>query len=159
VETVRGLQPDLAALRALMAAHGFSGLGVSARYNTDTSADATADEAAALQAPLIARSNREARAFGARPAQPKALAQTAPDLEVRFFFDRGDGVGEDPITGSFNASLAQWLIAEGHAPGRYVAAQGTCIGREGQVFIERDASGQVWVGGDTVSCIRGEVTL
>jgi PhzF family phenazine biosynthesis protein len=159
VETVRGLQPDLAALRALMAAHGFSGLGVSARYTADTSADATADEAAALQAPLIARSNREACAFGARPAQPKALAQTAPDLEVRFFFDRGDGVGEDPITGSFNASLAQWLIAEGHAPERYVAAQGTCIGREGRVFIERDASGQVWVGGDTVSCIRGEVTL
>ena len=68
-------------------------------------------------------------------------------------------VAEDPITGSFNAGLAQWLIADGHAPRTYVAAQGTCIGREGRVFIEQDASGQVWVGGDSVSCVDGFVLL
>jgi predicted PhzF superfamily epimerase YddE/YHI9 len=68
-------------------------------------------------------------------------------------------VAEDPITGSFNASLAQWLIAEGHVPARYVAAQGSCIGRAGRVFIEHDAQGQVWVGGDTVTCISGDVHL
>ncbi|NVO05775.1 MAG: PhzF family phenazine biosynthesis protein [Rhodoferax sp.] len=142
VDTVLGLQPDLAGLRALMATHGFSGLGVAASH------------ANAAQAPLIGRSNREARAFGARaPEAPE------PDLEVRFFFDRGDGVGEDPITGSFNASLAQWLVAEGHAPASYVAAQGRCIGREGRVFVAQDGAGQVWVGGDAVSCITGEIKL
>jgi predicted PhzF superfamily epimerase YddE/YHI9 len=90
---------------------------------------------------------------------PSAASPPAPDLEVRFFFDRGDGVAEDPITGSFNASLAQWLIADGHAPRTYVAAQGTCIGREGRVYLEQDANGQVWVGGDSVTCINGTVLL
>jgi predicted PhzF superfamily epimerase YddE/YHI9 len=68
-------------------------------------------------------------------------------------------VAEDPITGSFNASLAQWLIADGHAPHNYVAAQGTCIGREGRVYITQDTSGQVWVGGDSVTCVEGSVLL
>jgi predicted PhzF superfamily epimerase YddE/YHI9 len=113
--------------------------------------------AAATPAPLIARSNREARAFGTR-AEPQAT-EVVPDLEVRFFFDRGDGVGEDPITGSFNASLAQWLIAEGHVPSTYLAAQGTCIGREGRVHIQQDAAGQVWVGGETSTCVDGKVRL
>lgn len=80
------------------------------------------------------------------------------DLEVRFFASFL-GVSEDPVTGSFNASLAQWLIADGHAPRQYVARQGTCIGRDGRVFINQDASGQVWVGGDTVSCIRGMAAI
>ena len=143
-DTVLGLQPDLGRLQALMAQGGFTGLGVAARCDTP--------------APLIARSNREARAFGTRGAKGAGLVDDT-DLEVRFFFDRGDGVDEDPITGSFNASLAQWLIADGHAPARYVAAQGSCIGREGRVFIEQDASGQVWVGGDSVTCVDGTVAL
>ena len=145
VDAVLAVQPDLAHLQALMAQHGFSGLGVAARYDTATSA------------PLIARSNREARAFGARA--DAAPAEAEPDLEVRFFFDRGDGIGEDPITGSFNASLSQWLIAEGHVPSTYVAAQGTCIGREGRVHIAQDATGQVWVGGDVSTCVDGTVRL
>ena len=69
------------------------------------------------------------------------------------------GVDEDPVTGSLNASLAQWLIAEGHAPERYTASQGVCLGRAGQVHIERDTAGQVWVGGESVTCIDGSVTL
>jgi PhzF family phenazine biosynthesis protein len=147
VDTVLGLAPKLAQLQALMAQGGFSGLGVAARCGTSATA------------PLIVRSNREARAFGTRHAAGAAAPADAPDLEVRFFFDRGDGVSEDPITGSFNASLAQWLIADGHAPAHYVAAQGSCIGREGRVFIEQDANGQVWVGGDSVTCIDGQVKL
>lgn len=79
-------------------------------------------------------------------------------MEVRFFAP-DIGVLEDPVTGSFNASLAQWLIADGIASARYVAAQGTCIGRAGRVFIKQDDSGQVWVGGDSVTCIEGQVTL
>jgi PhzF family phenazine biosynthesis protein len=69
------------------------------------------------------------------------------------------GVDEDPVTGSLNASLAQWLIADGLAPAQYIATQGTCLGRFGQVHISRDTTGQVWVGGDAVTCIDGQVVL
>ena len=79
-------------------------------------------------------------------------------FEVRALIPAGDGGYEDPVTGSLNASLAQWLIGAGIAPEAYVAAQGTCLGRAGRVHIRREA-GTVWVGGASVSCIRGEVTL
>ena len=65
---------------------------------------------------------------------------------------------EDPVTGSLNAGLAQWLIGSGRAPARYVAAQGTRLGRAGRVFIAKEAD-TVWVGGDTVTCVRGEVSF
>ncbi|MDP2369440.1 PhzF family phenazine biosynthesis protein [Rhodoferax sp.] len=109
---------------------------------------------------LIGRSNREARAFGTRcETQPAPVPNAdTPALEVRAFA-APIGVNEDPVTGSLNASLAQWLIAEGHAPTRYVAAQGACLGRAGRVFIERDGDGQVWVGGESVTCIDGQVQL
>ena len=69
------------------------------------------------------------------------------------------GIEEDPVTGSFNASLAQWLIDEGHIGERYVAAQGQALGRAGRVHVQRDADGQVWIGGASVTCIDGAVTL
>jgi PhzF family phenazine biosynthesis protein len=75
-------------------------------------------------------------------------------VEVRGFAPHM-GINEDPVTGSLNASLAQWLIADGHAPEKYIAAQGACLLRAGRVFVERDASGQVWVGGHAVTCIDG----
>jgi PhzF family phenazine biosynthesis protein len=78
-------------------------------------------------------------------------------FEVRGFVSHA-GVPEDPVTGSLNAALAQWLIADGRAPRRYVAAQGTRLGRAGRVFIEADDH-HVWVGGDTITCIRGELRL
>jgi predicted PhzF superfamily epimerase YddE/YHI9 len=62
------------------------------------------------------------------------------------------------VTGSLNASLAQWLIGSGVAPDTYVAAQGAQLGRRGRVFIER-IDGEVWVGGSSVSVLRGEVVL
>ena len=65
---------------------------------------------------------------------------------------------EDPVTGSLNASLAQWLIGSGTAPERYVAAQGTCLQRSGRIELAR-IDGQVWVGGASVLCVRGEVTI
>jgi PhzF family phenazine biosynthesis protein len=68
------------------------------------------------------------------------------------------GIPEDPVTGSLNASLAQWLIGEGLAPARYVAAQGTRLQRAGRVHVERDGD-TIWVGGSSVSCIRGELSL
>ena len=69
------------------------------------------------------------------------------------------GNPEDPVTGSLNASLAQWLIGEGLAPTRYLVAQGECLGRAGRVYIRQDAQGRVWVGGHTVTCIEGTALL
>ena len=66
---------------------------------------------------------------------------------------------EDPVTGSLNASVAQWLISSGRLPDRYVASQGTAIGRAGRVHVERDEDGTVWVGGATVTCVEGDVEL
>ena len=103
---------------------------------------------------LIGRVNREAQAFGRTTADTAVV----PDLEVRAFA-AATGIPEDPVTGSLNASLAQWLIADGQAPGRYVASQGACLGRAGLVFLERDAALQVWVGGQSVTCVSGTVTL
>ena len=62
------------------------------------------------------------------------------------------------MTGSLNAGLAEWLIGAGRAPERYLAAQGTRLARAGRIRIARE-DGTVWVGGDSVSCIRGDVEL
>ena len=107
---------------------------------------------------LIARSNREARAFVPAQTQAATAADDSVEVEVRAFA-APVGVQEDPVTGSLNASLAQWLIADGMTPGAYIASQGTCVGRAGQVHITQDETGQVWVGGDSVTCIEGSVNL
>lgn len=86
-----------------------------------------------------------------------AGADTA--FEVRAFFPGHNGLAEDPVTGSLNAALAQWLIGAGLAPERYVAAQGTALDRAGRVHIERAADGTIWVGGASVTCIEGFVSL
>jgi PhzF family phenazine biosynthesis protein len=80
-------------------------------------------------------------------------------FEVRAFFPSNNGMAEDPVTGSLNAALAQWLIGAGIAPERYVAAQGTALGRAGRVHVERDARGEIWIGGASVTCISGRVRL
>lgn len=80
-------------------------------------------------------------------------------FEVRAFVASETNPNEDPVTGSLNASLAQWLIGLGLAPPRYVASQGTVLGRAGRVYLERDAQGQVWVGGKTSTCVEGRVEL
>jgi PhzF family phenazine biosynthesis protein len=79
------------------------------------------------------------------------------DFELRAFVG-GSHPLEDPVTGSLNASVAQWLIGAGVAPDRYVAAQGTVLGRDGRVYIERRAS-DIWVGGHCVSLVTGRVYL
>jgi predicted PhzF superfamily epimerase YddE/YHI9 len=63
------------------------------------------------------------------------------------------------VTGSLNASLAQWLLATGRATAPYVASQGTVLGRAGRVYITADERGAVWVGGDVVTCVTGTVEL
>jgi PhzF family phenazine biosynthesis protein len=79
-------------------------------------------------------------------------------FEVRAFVP-GLAVPEDPVTGSLNAGLAQWLIAAGIAPTHYIASQGAALGRAGRVHIASDADGLVWVGGDVTAVIDGSVVL
>jgi PhzF family phenazine biosynthesis protein len=80
-------------------------------------------------------------------------------FEVRAFFPKDGATIEDPVTGSFNASLAQWLLASGRAKAPYLASQGTALGRRGQVRISRDDDGTIWVGGSTVTCVSGTALL
>lgn len=81
-------------------------------------------------------------------------------FEVRGFFSDERGVMiEDPVTGSLNASLAQWLLETGRATAPYVASQGTRLGRVGRVRIERDRGGTVWVGGATRTYVEGEIRV
>ena len=74
-------------------------------------------------------------------------------------FAPGVGVPEDPVCGSMNASVGQWLIATGAAPSAYRVSQGARMGRAGTVEITADADGTVWVGGAATGCIRGTITL
>ncbi len=97
--------------------------------------------------------------------------------EVRAFFPQGALAVEDPVTGSLNASIAQWLIGAGRVRPPYIAAQGTALGRRGRVFIDAGINtgvstgigtgaaeapvgpDSVWVGGGTVTCVSGTLTL
>lgn len=88
------------------------------------------------------------------PYPPDSPAQ----FEVRAFFPVGSTMREDPVTGSLNASLAQWMLGAGAATAPYIAAQGTALGREGRVHIE-EVAGEVWVGGGAVTCIDGTVDV
>jgi PhzF family phenazine biosynthesis protein len=83
-------------------------------------------------------------------------AETA--FELRAFFPKDGATVEDPVTGSLNASVAQWLLGSGRATAPYVASQGTALGRAGRVHITQDDQG-VWVGGGAVTCVSGDVEL
>jgi PhzF family phenazine biosynthesis protein len=87
------------------------------------------------------------------PGSPQAF-------EVRAFTPKlAGGAGEDPVTGSLNASLAGWLLRTGRATAPYVASQGTALGRQGRVHVSLDDDGTIWVGGGTVTCVAGQVDL
>ncbi len=80
-------------------------------------------------------------------------------IEVRAFFNDGGGVmREDPVTGSLNASLAQWLVGSGSLAAPYVARQGTALGRDGRVSVS-EGEGDLWIGGKADIVVRGEVTF
>jgi PhzF family phenazine biosynthesis protein len=81
----------------------------------------------------------------------------ATQFEVRAFVP-SLSVPEDPVTGSLNAGLAQWLIGAGLAPPQYVAAQGSALGRDGRVFVQQDGA-TIWIGGDVVALVQGTVGL
>lgn len=84
-------------------------------------------------------------------------AETA--IEVRAFFPLKGATTEDPITGSLNAGVAQWLLGSGRLQASYVAAQGSAIGRDGRVHVDQDEDGTTWVGGRCETVITGSVEL
>jgi PhzF family phenazine biosynthesis protein len=138
-ETVRALEPDLAAMgEAKVGVVGPTG-------DAPTAGTTSADDA--LGSPDNATGD----------AADDTASDPAPAFEVRAFVP-SLGVGEDPVTGSLNAGLAQWLIGTGTAPQHYVAAQGTCLGRRGRVRIDADGV-DVWVGGACTTVISGTVQI
>jgi PhzF family phenazine biosynthesis protein len=111
----------------------------------------SAAQVLALQPDWAAMGELKLGVIGAQAAGHEAL------FEVRAFVPTL-GVREDPVTGSLNASLAQWLIGAGLAPPRYVVAQGAALGRAGRVHVEQEGPA-VWIGGDVATCIEGTVEL
>ncbi|MEY4397730.1 MAG: hypothetical protein RLZ53_306 [Actinomycetota bacterium] len=89
---------------------------------------------------------------GAHPAGSEA------SFELRAFAPRV-GVYEDPVTGSLNASVAQWLFRSGQVKAQYMATQGTRVGRQGVIALSQDLAGEVWVGGPTITCINGTIEI
>jgi len=155
-DTVQQLKPDHLALK-----NSGVKVGVAAVIEPTQAPDDKPSDGPSL---LIARSNRESRAFH-HSTQVHAHENSHGDtkasefqLEVRAFA-AAIGIAEDPVTGSLNASLAQWLIEENFMPRLYVAGQGHALGRQGRVHIHQDARDQVWVAGDTALCIDGQVAL
>ena len=80
-------------------------------------------------------------------------------LEVRALYPQNGYVVEDPVTGSLNASAAEWLLSTGRLRAPYIASQGRAIGRAGRIHVTRDADGTVWTGGRSTTVIRGTVEL
>ena len=117
----------------------------------------SADSVQGLQ-PDHARLKDLGQDVGVVHVAPTASDTRQPGVVVRAFA-APMGNPEDPVTGSLNASLAQWLIAEGLAPRQYLVAQGECLGRAGRVHIGQDDDGQVWVGGQSITCIQGTALL
>ncbi len=107
------------------------------------------------EAVLAIRPGTVAMDIGVAGLYPPGAPQA---LEVRAFSGKVSTV-EDPVTGSLNASLAQWLLGAGRLKAPYIASQGTALGRRGRVRISAGDDGQVWVGGSVVSCVSGTVEI
>lgn len=105
------------------------------------------------------------RLLSLRPESPELttlkIGLCAPCLdgsaafEMRAFFAPGE---EDPVTGSLNAGMAQWLIGTGVATAPYIAKQGSRLGRDGRIHVAQDDQG-IWIGGGVITCIRGQVAI
>ena len=111
---------------------------------------------ASAEAVLALRPGPSARDIGVVGPLPAGSDEA---FEVRAFFPKNGSLVEDPVTGSLNASLAQWLLGSGRATAPYVARQGTALGCAGRVHVTRDDDGAIWIGGGTVTCIAGDVEL
>jgi predicted PhzF superfamily epimerase YddE/YHI9 len=185
-DAVLALEPDFATLEGLeigvIGAHGSPGVpagryadgaarrpkGARAELEPLPPAAVPHGRAAGAGAPATGNSGTAAGPSGPAPdpggtaagssgpsAFQSAVAGAPADYEVRAFCP-GEGLPEDPVTGSLNAGIAQWLIPAGLAPGSYTVRQGTRLGRTGLVGLDSDAEG-IWVSGNVVTCIDGTV--
>jgi PhzF family phenazine biosynthesis protein len=130
----------------------------------------SAEQVLALTPDFSAIPDAKLGVLGAHEKGSQHGTGSAHEYEIRAFVP-GVGVAEDPVTGSLNASVAQWLIGEGLVPDSYTATQGTALGRAGVISITKEAAtgtadsngtteadDEIWVGGDTTVCFRGTVT-
>jgi len=113
-------------------------------------------ELASAEAVLALRPGTLSRDVGAFGPYPPGSPE---EFEVRAFTPQVSGAGEDPVTGSLNASLAMWLLSSGKATAPYMVSQGTALGRRGRVHVTADADGAPWIGGGTHTLISGSVHL
>jgi PhzF family phenazine biosynthesis protein len=153
---LRGGRPDDATMDNLVDALGItSGVIVDSAWidNGPGWLGVLLDSAEAVLALEIPDTDLKIGVIGAYPRGSSAA------YEVRAFFPSGGRTIEDPVTGSLNASAAQWLIGSGRVTPPFVASQGAALGRSGVVHISTDEGGQVWVGGDVVTCVDGVVEL
>ncbi|MFT8797500.1 PhzF family phenazine biosynthesis protein [Zymomonas mobilis] len=95
--------------------------------------------------------------FGVIGAWDSEKDGTDAEFEVRAFA-MGLGVNEDPVCGSLNASMAQWLIGSGLAPKNYIVSQGSLLGRDGRIYVDQIGD-NIWIGGATTSNIVGKLRL
>ena len=114
---------------------------------------ASAEAVLAIDPPAIA-----SRRFDVGVVGPHSSGEAAYEVRALFSDHRG-AIIEDPITGSLNASLAQWLTSTGRFVAPYVARQGTALGRDGRVTVDQDAAGQIWIGGQTLTIASGSVAI
>lgn len=112
----------------------------------------TAAEVLALEPDLARIPRAMVGVIGAHPAGSDHA------FEMRTFAP-GVGVAEDPVCGSMNASVAQWLTRTGAVTGNYRVSQGCRVGRRGSITLTIEESGDVWVGGATTTCVRGTITV
>lgn len=112
---------------------------------------ASVEEVLALEPDWARLRGRKLGVVGFHPQGSEALYETRALV--------GDLAVEDPVTGSLNASIAQWFIGEGQVPRRYRASQGARVGRDGVIEIEADETGSLWVGGATTTVIQGQISL
>lgn len=118
-----------------------------------------ADAVLALEPDLTARAGQQS--IGVAGLYPKGAQNDSADaaVEVRAFFnDSGGPLREDPVTGSLNASVAQWLTDSGRVKTPYVARQGSRVGRDGRVQVTQ-AEGELWIGGSAVVTVAGTVAV
>jgi PhzF family phenazine biosynthesis protein len=118
---------------------------------------ASAEQVLALKPDWARLGGLELGVVGPHKVGVVASRPDEPRFEVRAFIS-SDGVPEDPVTGSLNAGLAQWLIGAGLAPDAYVVAQGTALGRAGRVHVHREGD-VIWIGGDVTPVVQGQVKL
>ncbi|GAA1409926.1 phenazine biosynthesis protein PhzF [Glutamicibacter uratoxydans] len=79
-------------------------------------------------------------------------------FEVRAFNFNHGALREDPVTGSLNAGIAQWLVDSGRAALPFSNRQGTAMGHLGRVDFTLD-EGLLWTGGAAATLIDGHIDI